>query len=47
MRGGMGLESLQGDAAMSDIITGFRQVVQDLVAPELKAHTAKLDALQK
>jgi hypothetical protein len=47
MRGGMGLESLQGDATMSDIITGFRQVVQDLGAPELKAHAAKVDALQK
>ena len=32
---------------MSDVITGLRQVIQDLVAPDLKAHTAKLDALQK
>jgi hypothetical protein len=32
---------------MSDIITGLRQVIQDLVAPDLKAHTTKLDALQK
>ena len=32
---------------MSDVITGFRQVIQDLVAPDLKAHTAKLEALQK
>lgn len=32
---------------MSDVITGMRQVVQDLVAPDLKAHSAKLDALQK
>lgn len=32
---------------MSDVITGMRQVVQDLVAPDLKAHTVKLDALEK
>ncbi len=32
---------------MSDIITGLRQVIQDLVAPDLKSHTAKLEALQK
>lgn len=32
---------------MSDIITGLRQVIQDLVAPDLKAHTVKLEALQK
>jgi len=32
---------------MSGVITGLRQVIQDLVAPELKAHSAKLDALQK
>jgi hypothetical protein len=32
---------------MSDIITGMRQVIQDLVAPDLKAHGVKLDALQK
>ncbi len=32
---------------MPDIITGLRQVIQDLVAPDLKAHTAKLEALQK
>jgi len=32
---------------MSDIITGLRQVIQDLVAPDLKAHTARLEALQK
>jgi hypothetical protein len=31
---------------MSDIVTGLRQVIQDLVAPELKSHT-KLEALQK
>jgi hypothetical protein len=32
---------------MSDVVTGLRQVIQDLVAPDLKAHAAKLDALQK
>jgi len=32
---------------MSDVVTGLRQVIQDLVVPELKAHTARLDALQK
>jgi hypothetical protein len=32
---------------MSDIVTGVRQVVQDLVAPDLKAHTTKLEALQR
>jgi hypothetical protein len=32
---------------MSDIITGMRQVIQDLVAPDMKAHTVKLDALDK
>ena len=32
---------------MSDVVTGLRQVIQDLVAPELKAHTVKLEALQK
>ena len=32
---------------MSDIITGLRQVIQDMVAPDLKAHTVKLDMLQK
>ena len=32
---------------MSDAITGLRQVIQDLVAPELKAHTAKFEMLQK
>jgi len=32
---------------MSDVITGLRQVIQDLVAPELKAHAVKLDALQR
>ena len=32
---------------MSDIITGLRQVIQDMVAPDLKAHSAKLDALQR
>jgi len=32
---------------MPDVITGLRQVIQDLVAPELKAHTAKLESLQR
>lgn len=32
---------------MSDVITSLRQVIQDLVAPDLKAHAVKLDALRK
>jgi hypothetical protein len=32
---------------MTDAITGLRQVVQDLIAPDLKAHTVKLESLQK
>jgi hypothetical protein len=32
---------------MSDMISGVRQVIQDLVAPDLKAHTVKLEAIQK
>ncbi len=32
---------------MSDVITGMRQVIQDLVAPDMKAISAKVDALQK
>jgi hypothetical protein len=32
---------------MSDVITALRQVIQDLVAPDLKAHTVRLEALQK
>jgi hypothetical protein len=32
---------------MSDVVAGLRQVIQDLVAPALKAHTVKLDMLQK
>jgi hypothetical protein len=32
---------------MSDIVTGLRQVIQDLVTPDLKSHTAKLEALQR
>jgi hypothetical protein len=32
---------------MSDIVTGLRQVIQNLVRPELKSHTSKLEALQK
>jgi hypothetical protein len=29
---------------MADIVTGFRMVIQDLVAPDLKAIQAKQDA---
>jgi hypothetical protein len=32
---------------MSDAITALRQVIQDLIAPDLKAHTVKLEALQR
>ncbi len=32
---------------MSDVITGLRQVIQDLVAPDLKALASKADSLQK
>lgn len=32
---------------MSDVITGMRQVIQDLVAPDLKALSAKVEGLQK
>ncbi|MEO6801663.1 MAG: hypothetical protein ABI197_00305 [Granulicella sp.] len=32
---------------MNDMIPGLRQVIHDLVAPDLKAHTVKLEALQK
>lgn len=32
---------------MSDVVTGLRQVIQDLVALDLKALTAKLDSLQR
>lgn len=32
---------------MSDVVTGLRQVVQDLVAPDLKALSSKVDSLQK
>ncbi|MGD0293501.1 MAG: hypothetical protein ABSB30_06565 [Terracidiphilus sp.] len=32
---------------MADIITGLRQVIQDLVAPDLKAIQAKQDAMSK
>jgi len=28
---------------MSDVMTALRQVIQDLVAPDLKAHTVKLE----
>jgi hypothetical protein len=32
---------------MADLITGLRQVIQDLVAPDLKAIQAKQDATSK
>ena len=32
---------------MSNVVTALRQVIQDLVAPDLKAHTVKLESLQK
>jgi hypothetical protein len=32
---------------ISDIVTALRQVIQDLVAPDLKAYTTKLEALQR
>jgi len=32
---------------MSAIVASLRQVIQDLVAPDLKSHTAKLEALQR
>jgi hypothetical protein len=32
---------------MSDVITGLRQVIQDLVAPDLKAIMSRQDSLQK
>jgi hypothetical protein len=32
---------------MSDVVTGLRQVIQDLVAPDLKALAAKAESLQK
>lgn len=32
---------------MSDVVTGLRQAIQDLVAPDLKALSAKVDALQR
>ena len=32
---------------MADLITGLRQVIQDLVAPDLKAIQAKQDGLDK
>jgi hypothetical protein len=31
---------------MSDVVTGFRQAIQDLVAPDLKAHAVRLEALK-
>ena len=32
---------------MSDLIPGIRQVIQDLVTPDLKSLAAKMDSLQK
>ncbi|HEY4899914.1 MAG TPA: hypothetical protein VIH91_03740 [Terriglobales bacterium] len=32
---------------MSDLITGLRQVIQDLVAPDLKAILSRQESLQK
>jgi hypothetical protein len=32
---------------MPDVVTGLRQVIQDLVAPDLKVLTSKADSLQK
>lgn len=32
---------------MADLVTGLRQVIQDLVAPDLKAIQAKQDAMSK
>jgi hypothetical protein len=32
---------------MSDVITGLRQAIQDLVAPDLKALMVRQDALQR
>ena len=32
---------------MSDVITGLRQVIQDLVAPDLKAILSRQESLQK
>jgi hypothetical protein len=31
----------------SDIVTGVRQAIQDLVAPDIKALSVRLEALQK
>jgi hypothetical protein len=32
---------------MADVITGLRQVIQDMVAPDLKALAVRVDFLQK
>ena len=32
---------------MSDIVTGVRQLIQDLIAPDLKAIAEKQDAIEK
>jgi hypothetical protein len=38
---------LEWEVAMSDVITGLRQVIQDMVAPDLKSLAARQDSLQK
>jgi len=35
------------EVSMSDLIPGIRQVIQDLVTPDLKSLAAKMDSLQK
>jgi hypothetical protein len=32
---------------VSDIVTGVRQLIQDLIAPDLKAIAARQDAIEK
>jgi hypothetical protein len=32
---------------MSDTVSGVRQLIHDLIAPDLQANSAKLDALRK
>ena len=44
---GAGVTMRRAALTMSDVITGMRQVIQDLVAPDMKALSAKVDALQK
>ena len=45
--GGVGIIFQREGKSMSDIVTGLRQVIQDLVAPDLKAHTVKLEGIQR